>query len=173
MSILLNLSIIVSMAILNRFRGGGWWSVHLPGHPRWYVTAAVTTLAVLCLRTWQAGVLFGIGYGLWSLLPWGHLYSLGRWFPVRPPSALEATLLRWAGGRYWLALLMLHAIGVSALAPLVWWEFPGPEVLLVLLPPAIVAAYLICWNLDESRAISRAELAVGALWGVALELVRI
>jgi len=174
MSWLSVIATIVAMALLNRLRGGGWWAIHLPGHPRWYVIPAVTILAIVTTQDPVAGGLFGAAYGIWTLLPWGHLYSFGRWTPPRPVSGLERSLLRIAKGRYWVALLILHGIGVVFLAPLVWWNWPGPELsATILMPFLIVAAYEVGWIHDESRAISRAELIVGSVWGLYLVLMRL
>lgn len=160
------------MAVLNRLRGGGWWAVHLPGHPRWYVIPAVCVLAMAVTRDPVAAALFAAAYGVWSLLPWGHLYSFGRWAPPRPASHLERALLSLTRYRYWAAMILLHGIGVAFLAPLIWWEWPGPELsMTILLPVLITAAHELAWTVVPDRAIPRADLMTGALWGVYLTLV--
>jgi hypothetical protein len=168
----LPLIVIPLMAVLNRLRGGGWWAVHLPGHPRWYVIAAVLGLAIWRLDDYIAAAMFAAAYGVWSLLPWGHLYSFGRWMPPRPASHLERALLELTRYHYWAAMVLLHGIGAAFLAPLIWWEWPGPELsATVLLPVLITAVHEIAWSADEAHAIPRADLATGALWGVYLTLV--
>lgn len=159
------LLIVPAMALVNAIRGGHFGGDLLPGHPRYWMTAAVFALAFAVMSPLQAA-LFAAGFLLWCLPPWGHLIGLGRHQPDRDLSAFEAALLQASRGnpyaalwlRHWLVLLM-----VLAVSPNQW-----SVALSALLAALIVLAYEAGWRLTPKAPLRTAELITGALLGALL-----
>jgi hypothetical protein len=153
------------MALINAVRGGHFGGALLPGHPRYWMTAAVFALAFAVLPLTHAA-LFAAGFLLWSLPPWGHLIGLGRYAPDRPPSRLEEVLLWCSAGcvhgalwvRHWLILPMVFAVSWS----------PWALVLAPAIAMFIVLAYELGWRLTPSAPIRTAEVIAGAVLGLLL-----
>lgn len=154
--------IVVACAILNRFRGGGFYADRLPGHPRFYVAPVMGSAA------WAAGHdpvwagFFALAWLWWCWLPWGLLMSLGRWKPEREIDRLEEELLSTAGGNIWIAFWLRHLVGFLPIAVLCWWSA-------IVMPPLIVAAYEASWRWSpRPQVIAFPEMFVGALFGLML-----
>lgn len=146
------------MALLNRFRGGGFGAEILPGHPRFYVAPMVVMLVGLVVE-WHQGLLVGAAYLAWSFTPWGHLIGLGRWDPPREWSWLETTTFEISNKNPWLALGMIEMIGMSvAIVIFSPWA--------ALAAIAFVGCYEAGWRLRPKAPIELAELLVGGVWGL-------
>lgn len=149
-------ALIPLMALLNRFRGGGYGAEILPGHPRFYVAPLVALLVGLLFDSWHAGVLVGVSYLAWSFMPWGHLIGLGRWSPERPIAWTEGVSLI-VGRNPWMALFLTELVGMSVAIVLV-----SPWAAVAAL--AFVGCYELGWRLRPKAPIELAELLVGAVW---------
>jgi hypothetical protein len=160
---------VVALMALNRVRGGGLYGDRLPGHPRFYVAPAVALL-YWPLAGGPNAVAAGVGFLVWSWLPWGRWYDLGR-IPegymgaIRPPSAFE----RWVNGiapNDYLAFTLRNVLGLLLAAILL-----HPAVLL--LAGVQLAAYEAGWRLWPATPISLGEGLTGMGWGVALVWVAV
>lgn len=152
--------ILLAMGFLNRFRGGGYGAHILPGHPRFYVAPLVAGVAYTVDWDWIVAVAWGLCYLLWSFLPWGHLYCLGRTEhePPRPISDLEEICRSAAKGNPWVAFGFLQAIGmIPTMLYMNMWA--------ALAPLAIVAVYELAWEWSKDP-IPKAEIATGIIWGL-------
>jgi hypothetical protein len=155
---MIQLLLTPAMAVINRFRGGGFYADRLPGHPRFYAAPFVGLLA-WAFMPWPSALAFAVAFLLWSLLPWGHLMCLGHYTPDRPISTPEAGALKVAGGNYYGGLGLLHLAGLIPAAVLV-----HPVAPLMSIP--IVAAYALAWRVTPETPIRTAEILVGGLWGL-------
>jgi hypothetical protein len=171
---LLSLLIVAITAALNRVRGAKHDYVpFLPGRAILWVTAVVAGLAFIVHGAWAAAA-FAAGYLFWGLWPWGHLQVLGRLTAEqigRPPSELEALLLKLARGNIHVALGLRHLFVLPGLAAAAWF---GAPLYLVALAPVFavltVVAYEAMWRVSPSNPIWLAEIITGALWGALLVL---
>jgi hypothetical protein len=154
--------LIPAMAIVNRFRGGGFYADRLPGHPRYYVAVALAGALMWMTQSMALGALMAVSYLVWAIPPWGHLMCLGHWTPDRPISVLEAQLLRLAQGNILVALALRHVVFLVPIALVLhlWWP--------PLLGLAMAGGYWLGWRLSPMKAIMIGELVAGALWGVIL-----
>lgn len=159
---MLSLFLIPACAILNRFRGGGFYADRLPGHPRFYAAP------VMGLAAWAAGHdplwsgLFAVAWLWWCWWPWGLLMCLGRWEPQREIDPFEREILAIAGGNVWIGFWMRHLVGFLPIAVLCWWS-------ILVIPPLIVAAYEASWRWSpRGLVIAIPEMVVGALFGAML-----
>lgn len=152
-------ALIPLMAFLNRFRGGGFYAVYLPGHPRFYVAPVVGLLVWLLMGDVARGICAGIVYLVWSFLPWGFLASMGRWTPQgRTISWLEGRCLDLARENYLVALSLLHLVGLLP-------AFLSLSLFAPLMAPLIAGSYWLGWRYRPKAPIELAELITGALWG--------
>lgn len=150
-------------AVLNRFRGGGFWADRLPGHPRFYVAPLMGLVAWLAGHDPLWSTLFAAAWLAWCWLPWGQLMCLDRFVPDRKISPIETELLKVASGNIWLALGLRHALGLVPMTILA----PGA----LLMPPLIVAFYEASWRWSpRQHVIAVPELLTGAAFGVLLWL---
>lgn len=146
------------MAVVNRFRGGGFGAQYLPGHPRFWVTPIVAMLALFLVGPLQA-VLMALAYLVWCWPPWGYLMTLGRTTPAgRDISLVEQLCLDAALGNIWAALMLRHAFGML---PAMFVVSPFA----ILAAPLIVIAYELGWRITPLAPIRTAELLTGAIWG--------
>lgn len=148
------------MAVLNRFRGGGFGADKLPGHPRFYA-APILFAHVWWLWSLPDAIAAGVSYLVWSFLPWGHLIGLGRWDPPREYSKLEKGALVFAHGNRYIALGAVEILGMGVATALL---SPWALVAAVL----FVACYEIGWRLRPTAPIELAELLVGVVWAALL-----
>lgn len=153
--------VISLMGFLNRFRGGGFGAIVLPGHPRFYVAPLVGCLALLVTPLPTAAAV-GVSYLFWSLMPWGFTIGLGRFQPSREPAMVERVFLRISSPHA--RLLAIEAVGLLPAAILVM-----PFALI--LAPLFVAAYEAAWRLRPKAPIEAAEIVVGLLWGALIVAV--
>lgn len=154
--------IILLSAWINRLRGAGagWVLLHLPGRPLWWLTPVMFGLAALNLPLWMA-LAFAASWFFWAQWGWGAILQ-----PIVGESGresecfVEATLLRWAKNDYWLAAHMRMAMAFPALLLATGLEPIGfvLGVLFTVVTPHYYAR-LEWWQ---------AEVAIGALFGVAL-----
>lgn len=154
------LALVPLMAVLNRFRGGGFGSAYFPGHPRFYTAPLVGFWVWLLMADPLRGFVAAVVYLCWSFLPWGFLASLQHWTPQgRSISWLEARLLDVSRENYLVALGLLHMVGLipAALSFSLW----SP-----LLAPCFAAAYWAGWRYRPKAPIAMAEGIVGALWAL-------
>lgn len=181
---------VVTLAAINRFRGGGVIPERLfnpPGHRRFWATPAVFLSACLLVEPVKAG-LFALCWLSWALLPWGRWYTCGRGARVwsGEPDAFERAI-EWASARltgYDRALHQVHGHRrilddhiCLALRNAV--ALPG---LAVMSPAAAVGvlagmaiAYEVAWRVfpEAQGPTASAEWWTGGVWGVALALVAI
>jgi hypothetical protein len=151
------IAVVGLMAVLNRFRGGGFGADRLPGHPRFYVAPMVAVVAWIVMP-WQQAIAAGVAYLAWCWPPWGHLMCLGHWSPGRPVSEFEAWCLKSMRGDYFGALLLRHAVGLIPAMCLV-------SPLAIVAAPLVAALYAAGWRWRPQNPIEPAELLTGALWG--------
>lgn len=161
--ILLALSVPL-FAILNRVRGGGFGGHNLPGHPRFYVSAAIAGWAFLFV-SWPKALAFGICYLLWSMLPWGRWYDLGRLpsdFIKREPDWFEKLINKVTDNDH-VAFTIRNTI---AILPAIIFISPW----FAILPVAQTACYELGWRFRSNEPIQAAEIATGAVWGLLFAL---
>jgi len=165
------LFIVLVCAVLNRLRGDASWKpVWLRGRALFYVAPAIGAVALL-VQPWPVALSFAAGYAFWAVWAWGHILLRigGASPPNRSPSVLEAALLLLPGRFLPVFARMLFVlpcvIAVAALADQPWYWLAGPA-----FAAAAAAAYLAFLEQPRSYDWFRAEVAVGALWGVLLLL---
>lgn len=151
------LLLIIVCSALNRVRGDDRWMPDwMPGRALFPVSIAIGLIGA-CLGGLWYGAAFGAAFLVWGAPAWGYLQLLGRPVPGKGPSRVEAALLRVAGGRVHVALMLRHSFAVPLLLPF--------GILPVAFPILAVAAYEAAWRIRPANPIWIAELAVGALWG--------
>lgn len=152
--------IVIGATLLNRVRGGGLGGDVLPGHPRFYVAAAMAGLALLVLPEWKAAAV-GAAYLWWAILPWGHWYDLGR-LPLnwqgREQSQFERAVSGLCGDDDHIAFFMRNIVGFLPMSMLV-------GSMAVFAAPLQVIAYEACWRVQPKNPIEPSEFLTGALWG--------
>lgn len=168
-------ALIPALAVLNRFRGGGYGAAVLPGHPRWYVWPLWSAAGWLVGYPWW---LLGPAYLVWSNIPWGRWFRLGRSprsLTGREPRAIERVVEGIAGASDHVALFLIHALALVPVAlacsALLNWGWPDPWAALagVGVAALVVLTYELAWRFaPPNSAISTAEHGVGALFGSAM-----
>ena len=166
LDVLLATLVVVLCAALNRARGDArWMPAWLHGRALWYVAAAMG-LAALLVQPWPIALAFAVGYLFWAVFGWGHvLMRVGGRRPDRSPDVLEAALLALPGSLLPVFARMLFILpGVIAVA----WLTGRPEFWLAGVSFAALAtiAYHVLFRPLQPLDWLRAELVVGALWGV-------
>lgn len=158
--------VLALSAGLNRARGDArWMPSWLKGRALWYV-APVLGLVVLLAQPWPVALAFAAGYLFWAVFGWGHVLmrvSGGR--PDRSPNVVEGALLLLPGSILPVFARMLFILpGVIAVAGLTG----RPEFWLAGVSFAGLAtiSYHILFRPLQPLDWLRAELIVGALWGV-------
>lgn len=164
------LGTIIACAALNRVRGDArWMPAWLPGRTLWYVAPLIALLAAFQSASAFTGIAWGLGYLIWAIPAWGHLMGMGRFIPPRPPSDFEAVLIEISAGSYGLAFFIRNLLAVPAFIAvailagepmLAFWAAPFAA--------GIIASYEAAWRLRPDNPIWLAEIATGALWGVAI-----
>lgn len=162
---LLACGLVVGCALLNRVRGGGFGGDKLPGRALLWVAPVIGLLA-WSIHPWPVALAFAGGYLFWGLWSWGHcLAGLGGYTPPRSPSTLEAALALCGPPLVQTFLRMLFVLpGVAVVAWLIGdWRF-------LLAAPAFAAAataaYAGLFRPLGPMDWARAEVAVGACWGI-------
>lgn len=158
--------IISACALVNRARGDGAWKPEwLPGRALFYAIPMIGGLAWV-VQPWPVALAFAAGYAFWAVFGWGHvLMRVGGLRPDRSPDAIEAALLALPGSILPVFARMLFILpGVLAVAWLtgrVEFWLAGPSFAAV-----ATAAYHVLFRPLQTMDWLRAELFVGALWGV-------
>lgn len=153
---MLGILLISALATINRFRGGGLYADRLPGHPRFYASVLVAAV-VFPVVGWLNALLVGSCFLLWSWLPWGEWYDLGR-IPGEPSgSNTFERILNILPGDH-LRFTVRNAIG---LIPAIVFLHP----LFLLLAPAQTIAYEAGWRVTPRTPTVTGEWITGALWG--------
>lgn len=158
--------VIVACAVLNRLRGDDSWKpIWLRGRALFYVAPAIGLLA-LTMQPWPVALAFAAGYAFWAAWSWGLiLMRVGGHRPDRPPDVVQAALLALPGSlapvfaRMMFILPMTIAVACLTGRPEYWLAAPAFAALATIAYHALfrpLAAY--DWL--------RAELVIGALWGV-------
>lgn len=151
-------ALALACAVLNRFRGGGLYAEHLPGHPRFYVSAAIGIMCWLVFG-WMTALAVAASYLAWSFLPWGRWYDLGRLpddFVARKPNDFEILIGRLPNDHVRFTVRNLIALLPAAV-------LMSP--LMLLLAPAQTAAYEIGWRTTPRVPTVTGEWITGAMWG--------
>lgn len=158
------LAFVAFCGALNRARGGGLWADRLPGHPRYYVAAALALAAALVVGPMDAA-LVGVSYLVWSILPHGRWYDLGRLpdnFVGRKPSDFEILVGRLPNDharfltRNLIGLLPAMVLLHPAFAFLAVWQS---------------ASYEIGWTVTAKSPITIGEVLTGIGWGLWIALL--
>lgn len=160
--------IILAAAILNRVRGGGFFGDRLPGHPRFYVAAAMGLLTPPSLP-WQYMPIVAGCFLFWSWLPWGRWFDLGRLNPeilngIRERTWFERAIEGVVGRSDHVCFAVRNLIAIIPAA-----IFISP--IFMFLPAVQSAAYEIGWRYAPDRPIEIGELITGAAWGLLLVAV--
>ena len=137
---MIELSIIITFAFLNRLCGGGWFADKLPSRVLFWVAPIIGGIAC-CVLPWRDGVLFGAAYLVWRWLSWGHWFDLGRKPPlVRAKTQFEQIIESMSFGSDHVALFWRMCIGSPLLAYFGW-------VYALIFPFACVAIYEVAWRI--------------------------
>nr|WP_047581719.1 hypothetical protein [Methylobacterium sp. ZNC0032] len=160
------LLVLVLSAGLNRARGDArWMPSWLPGRALFCVAPAMGIVALLA-QPWPVALAFAGGYLFWAVFGWGHvLMRVGGAQPDRSPDMIEAALLLLPGSILPVFARMLFVLpGVIAVA----WLTGRPEFWLAGVSFAALAtiAYHVLFRPLQPLDWLRAELVVGAFWGV-------
>jgi hypothetical protein len=175
MSVLFLSALVVAFcAALNRVRGDDRWmrvsfrhdaAKRFPGRTLFYVAPAVGAVALI-VQPWPIALAFAAGYAFWSVWGWGHiLLRVGGQRPDRSPDFVEAALLMFPGSIMPVFARMLFALPATIA---VAWLSGRPDFWIG--APAFAAvstvAYHVLFRPIGASDWLRAELAIGALWGV-------
>lgn len=164
---LLACGLVVACALLNRVRGGGLGGDKLPGRALLWVAPAVGLLA-WAVQPWPIALAFAAGFLFWGIWSWGHcLAGLGGYAPARSPSVLEDLLAFFGPPIVQTFLRMLFVLpGVAVVAWLLgnWWFLLAAPVFAA----AATAVYAGFFRPLGPFDWARAEVAVGALWGLVI-----
>lgn len=158
-------AIVLVCAWLNRVRGGGFWGDKLPGRALLWVSVAIGLVA-WTVHPWPVAVAFGLGYLAWGVLAWSYiLCRLAGIEPPRSPGIGEAFCMLAPGVVAPVFVRMLFVLpGVVAVAWLTghWWFLAAAPAFAA----AATAAYAGFFRPLGPYDWARAEVAVGALWGI-------
>ena len=158
---MIELLIIPIFAALNRVRGGGFYGDLLPSRALFWV-APVITLFALAMLPWQDALIFGAGYLAWAFYAWGRWFDLNNMPELeRPIKPLERRIEAISSGNDYIAF----SIRMAFAAPFLAYFSIG---LAVVFPFICTTLYAAAWRLWKQDPIPKAEMMVGALWGVIL-----
>lgn len=155
-------ALVAACAALNRFRGGGLGADRLPGHPRFYVSAAIGLLTFALLGGPLAAAAAAASYLCWSILPHGRWYDLGRLpddFVARKPNDFEILINRLPNDH--VRFTARNTLGL----------LPGAALLspfLLVLAPLQTLAYEFGWRVTPRVPTVTGEWITGGLWGAFL-----
>jgi hypothetical protein len=164
---MINLFLIPVFAVLNAYRGGGFFAEQsrkiVKIHPRFQVT--IIMFAILCFVTTPivSGTV-SLCYLISNLNGWGRWYDLGR-LPEEEPrdGFMEKYIDKLPNDHF--RFLARHFYGLIPAYILL-------SPIFLLMPFLIVACYEVAWREYENlNAIRPAEYAVGALWGLFIFLL--
>jgi hypothetical protein len=166
----LTVTMLLFCASLNRMRGdASWMPSWLRGRALYYVAPMIGGMALL-YHPWPVALAFAVAYAFWAVWAWGHILSrVGGSVPDREPDPVERALMTLPGTLLPVFARMLFALpGIVLIA----WLIGRPEFWLA--GPAFAAAATLVYfwlfrplsNLDWLRA----EVLVGALWGVLIRV---
>jgi len=185
---MINLSIIVLSALLNRFRGGGFgggWIREKTGiHPRIFAATGLFVVS-LSIHPWFNCLDIAVAYLIFVSAPWGRWYTLGflnRDTASGPPNRFERFVenLSDIGGvrRDWLAFALRNFImGIPVFfIPLLKWPLDSLFLIVAIVWAWVfVGCYWIGWRIfywtgyhHENGGTPVAEMIAGALIGVML-----
>lgn len=166
---LLPLLLIPAMAVLNRFRGGGFGAHSLPGHPRFWVTPVFLCLLLMAGFNPRLAGAITAGWLAWHMLPHGHTFSLGRYFPERKISRFE----QWSADL--IGIDRAYFVKAALLAPVVLLGiWIGHHVVIdVAFAVALPFAFMAIRHVTMPARNDLAEMGEGALVGAWLALTLI
>ncbi len=164
--VLLSIFVIVSCAVLNRVRGGGFYGDKLPGRAVLWVSVAIGVIAYLVHpQDWRIGAAFGAGFLFWGLWSWGYAFAgLGGHNPERSPSVLENFLMLFGASvvqTFVRHMFVIVAVGAVAWLIGSWWFLITAPIFAAVATAFYTLLFRPLGNLDWMRA----EIATGALWG--------
>lgn len=176
-------SVVLSIALLNRFRGGGFLSSAVPVKSLWIVFPLIGFIALPYQGLYQSLAL-SLAYLIWALPPWGLWYDHGRMALLnREYSKYEMIveeisywITKKTGNHTWkkqdiISNFIRHLMVVPALV-IPYLVFGNIMFLYLAIPFAIsiVLCYEFAWILWDNKKtdapIEAAELFVGILWGI-------
>jgi hypothetical protein len=175
--------VVLASSVVNRFRGGGFYSDKIPVKALWMAAPMIGGLAYVFHTPYMAGF-FALAYLAWALLPWGLWYDHGRLVlhnrsyskyeeGVEAISNKICTMFKsqslWAHDL--ISHFIRHLMMIPAMAILAFWS--GNLMYLYLAIPLaflVVLLYEIGWILYDKGIVDNpieiAELLVGLTWGV-------
>lgn len=171
--------LMLLMALLNRFRGGGiiLSKIPVPLHRR-YITTMVLFPILWSLTTWQFAAFVSLQYLLLVLLPWGRWYTIGyapRWCSGEPDAfenALEkATAFLGRSGSDYVSFVIRNLICLSPCFGASYiLESANPAIIAVTLAVVIPEIYRLCWNFIDEMDVptTMAEWISGLAIGLAI-----
>lgn len=166
LSALAALFVIAACAILNRVRGDASWKpAWLPGRTLFYVAPAIAGVGLL-VQPWPVALALAAGYALWAGPGWGHvLMRVGGRRPDRSPDMVETALLTLPGS---LLPVFARLMFILPTTLAVAWLKGRPEFWLAAPSFAVIAtiAYHTLFRPIGTYDWLRAELVIGALWGL-------
>ncbi len=176
------LSVALSIALLNRFRGGGFLSPVIPVKSLWLVFPLIGLIALPYQGVYQS-IALSVAYLLWALPPWGLWFDHGRMALLnREYTKYEIAVENVSGfitrrlgihgykPQDILSHFFRHLLIVPALT-IPYFVFGNAMFLYISIPfaIAIVLCYEVAWILWDHKKtdspIEAAELFVGCLWG--------
>jgi hypothetical protein len=109
---------------------------------------------------WYQAIIFGVCFLIWSFLPWGRWYDLGRLpdnFIHREPTWFEKQISKISSNDH-IAFTIRNSIAIIPAVVLVspWFAF---------LPLLQLACYELAWRFRPKEPIMYAEIGTGAVWG--------
>lgn len=168
---------IGAAAVINRFRGGGFWADKVPGRP---LFPAAVLMGLLELTTvggtkWSS-LIVALGYLIWGLPGWGQWYDFQHLETYRLPQPWEERLFRLAGDSDGLAFFLRMSLVMPCFIALaILASSLVPLLVGVTLMAMITSAYAMAWFINDwgwtKQPIMVAELLAGAAWGIAIQLV--
>lgn len=168
---------IGAAAVINRFRGGGFWADKLPGRPLLYVAPIMGALELTTVggTKWSA-LIVALGYLVWGLPAWGQWYDFNHIDDYRPPARWEEWVNRITSDNDGLAFFVRQALVLPCFIALaVLLHSWSPLLVGAMLVATITSAYAMAWFIHDwgwtKQPITVAELMTGAAWGIAIQLV--
>lgn len=178
---------------INRLRGTSHWRPSwLPGHSRIYASLFVAILGWV-VSTWLVGLAVGLGYYVWSVLPWGHWIDVDQddYDVDRKRSSYERVIDRISFGSdvvalFWRHLAVFPAMVATPVAYFIshdgkrWADVTADWSDLLLLSTGMTLGWAVLASLcyavakrispEAGRNVGLAERMVGVLWGMTIAL---